>query len=100
LADVSAVFFPSFFFIKLLDFDTKRPKYNFKAVQRWNKRIFKGKSVGDVKMLVFLQNEGNQYWKCFAIFTDLKIIQAFDFLGNRRGASSLPISLVQRFDGG
>jgi sentrin-specific protease 1 len=90
LTDVSAVFFPSFFFVKLLDQTNteKRPEYDFKWVERWNKRLFKGKSVADVKTIVFLQNHGQMHWSCCAIFTDLKIIQAFDSFGG--GTEYLP----------
>ena len=80
--DVSVVFFPSFFFNKLLQQDWRAlpTTYDFAGVSTWNKRLFEGKSIGDVKTIVFLQNLRRGHWKCFVVFMDLKIIQSFDSL--------------------
>jgi hypothetical protein len=40
-----------------------------------------------MKSIVFLFNEGCMHWICFAIFMDLKIIQAFDSYGGKGGVN-------------
>ena len=42
-------------------------------------------SDDETKTIVFLLNEGRMHRKCFAIFMDLKIIQAFDSGGSGGG---------------
>jgi len=86
LTDPSVHFFTSFFFTKLMNVGNADPKlagkYCFRGVRGWTKRLLPGKSIEEMKTLIFLYNEGRQHWITFAIFMDLKVIQAFDSCGN------------------
>ena len=89
VTDPLVAFFPSFFFTKLYQEGHQDParedKYLYAGVASWTKRFLKGKSIDQMKTVVFLFNEGCSHWICFAIFLDLKIIQAFDSMGCRGG---------------
>jgi Ulp1 family protease len=75
-------FFPSFFFTKLYQQGNEDPEkadtYSYAGVASWTKKILRGTPIDQMKTIVFLFNEGRLHWICFAIFMDLKIIQAFD----------------------
>jgi Ulp1 family protease len=57
-------------------------KYCYDGVSTWTKKLLGGTPIHKMKMFVFFMNEGNIHWKCFGIFVDLKIIQAFDSMGD------------------
>ena len=74
--------FPSFFFTNLYQHGHEDPnwrdKFSYAGVASWAKELLRGIPVSEMKMLVFLYNEGYMHWKSVAIFMDLKVIQCFD----------------------
>jgi hypothetical protein len=80
--DLPVAFFPSFFFTKLYQKGHADPKlenkYCYKGVAGWTKRMLRGKSIDQMKTIVFFLNLTRTHWICFAIFVDLRIIQTFD----------------------
>jgi hypothetical protein len=89
VTDPLVTFFPSFFFTKLYQEGNADPKkadtYSYAGVASWTKKILRATPIDEMKTIVFLLNEGRMHWKCFAIFMDLKSIQAFDSNGSGGG---------------
>jgi hypothetical protein len=89
VTDPLVAFFPSFFFTKLYQEGNEDPEeadtYSYAGVASWTKKILRGTPIDQIKTIVFLFNEGRLHWICFAIFMDLKIIQALDSNGTGGG---------------
>ncbi len=85
VADPLVAFFPSFFFTKLYQEGNRDPSrvgtYSYSGVATWTKKLLRGTPIDQMNTIVFLFNEERAHWICFAIFMDLKIIQAFDSTG-------------------
>jgi Ulp1 family protease len=85
LTDAPVAFFSSFFFTKLCRHGHEDPalknKYSYKEDAGWTRKTLRTRSIDKMKTIVFFRNLMLFHWICYAIFLDLRIIQAFDSYG-------------------
>jgi hypothetical protein len=85
LTDAPVAFFSSFFFTKLCRHGHEDPalknKYSYEEVAGWTRKTFRTRSIDKMKTTVFFRNLTLTHRICYAIFLDLRIIQAFDLMG-------------------
>jgi Ulp1 family protease len=85
LTDAPVAFFNSFFFTKLCRHGHEDPalenKYCYAEVAGWTRKTFQTRSIDKMKTIVFFRNQTLSHWIYYAIFLDLRIIQAFDSMG-------------------